>query len=494
MACKVTLQVVSNAAIVEERDRYLKAFAPAGTVACRNASCSGFGQSVAEHPEQYQRFGTTSAGSARFRCGGCGRTFSTSTSSTRRLRQPENTVLVLRLLMNKSPMRRICEVADISPRTLYQRIDLLHDQLGRLAAQHERLLLDGKTFPRMHLAVDRQDHVFNWGSHLDRRTVALRAIASAEARTGYVLAQHLNYDPDVDPWEAEIDARASGDRDQPQLAFHKWARVRLPSQYARNADELSRIDPSTAAPARGVQVHESYSMVAHFLFLERLLRGVEKLQFSLDQEPLIRMACLLSFADRVRAGQVLAYLVRIDKDLTVEERKAELSRAALAFERARQAAPDGDDFLFAASHFRVEHERLLAAGVPGRDRWISHPLPSMNEPKKGVLCLTAAPGLDLDRLGRGYVRASLNAIDRFFMQVRRRVSPLERGIATSSNSRRVWHGYSAYNPEVGMKLLSLFRTYYNYHLAGQDKKTPAQRLGLSDRAWTLEHMVNFAPR
>lgn len=391
--------------------------------------------------------------------------------------------------MNKSPMRRICEIADIHPKTLYQRIHLIHEQAQRVAAEHERRLLDGLRLEHMHLAVDRQDYTFNWGSHLDRRSVVLRAIASADSRSGYVIAQHLNYDPAIDPWEAELDARAAGDPQQRYAAFTKWARVRLPSQYARADGQAIDFDPATAAPAKGIQVHESYTMVGHFLYLERLLHGVQRLQFSLDQESLIRTACLLSFVQRVREGSVLAYLVNIDKTLTVEERKAELARAEKEFQNLRRVASEPDDFALIVRLLRERHLVAVTNAIHARDRWVAHPYPTMNEPRKSVLCLTALPEADIERIARGYARASLNAIDRFFMQVRRRLSTLERPIATASNSHRTWHGYSAYNPEITEKLLTIFRVFYNYHLTGRDKKTPAQRLGLTDRVWSLEALL-----
>ena len=65
------------------------------------------------------------------------------------------------------------------------------------------------------------------------------------------------------------------------------------------------------------------------------------------------------------------------------------------------------------------------------------------------------------------------------MQVRRRLSLLERPIGTASKAGRTWYGYSAYRPENIVKVLDIFRVYYNYSLLGQDKQTPALRLGLA---------------
>lgn len=91
--------------------------------------------------------------------------------------------------------------------------------------------------------------------------------------------------------------------------------------------------------------------------------------------------------------------------------------------------------------------------------------------------LTGAGGYDEDHLAWLCNKASLHAIDVFFMQVRRRLSLLERPTATASNNRRLWHGYSAYNPRSIVKLLEMFRVFYNDVLVGLDKQTPAMRLG-----------------
>ena len=98
--------------------------------------------------------------------------------------------------------------------------------------------------------------------------------------------------------------------------------------------------------------------------------------------------------------------------------------------------------------------------------------------RKAVCYLTDFGDYAADHLARLYAKATLHAIDRYFMQIRRRISLLERPISTAS-ANRTWHGYSAYNPEVAAKLLGIFRIFYNYVLVGKDRKTPAMRLGLT---------------
>ena len=85
------------------------------------------------------------------------------------------------------------------------------------------------------------------------------------------------------------------------------------------------------------------------------------------------------------------------------------------------------------------------------------------------------------------------------MQIRRSISLLARPFQTSSAERRVWHGYSpynpevAYNPEVVVKLLQIYRVYYNYLQAGEDGKTPSMRAGHSDGPVELDELLAFVP-
>src|SRR3546814_11569307 len=79
------------------------------------------------------------------------------------------------------------------------------------------------------------------------------------------------------------------------------------------------------------------------------------------------------------------------------------------------------------------------------------------------------------------------------MQIRRLIMMLERPISTPSNDGRVWRGYSAYNPRIIQKLLDIYRVYYNYVAVGEDKRTPALRLGLAMGPVKLETILYFDP-
>lgn len=43
-----------------------------------------------------------------------------------------------------------------------------------------------------------------------------------------------------------------------------------------------------------------------------------------------------------------------------------------------------------------------------------------------------------------------------------------------------------------MKMLIIFRVFYNYVAVGDDKKTPAMRLGLAKKKVSLNDIINFS--
>ena len=428
--------------------------------------------------------------------------------------------MIFSLLMNKSPMRRVCEVADIDPKTLYGKIDFLYRQCLAFVASREQRLLSGMTIPRLYLGVDRQDYIVNWTQHADRRNVMLHAVGSADNNTGYVFGMHLNYDPSLDAELIEADAQAVGDY-QAKLPFRRYARCWLKEDYTtavlkasnrrknaggnlqgdiesayvetvqREDAEVSETpDRGKRLPTKGMQVHAEYTLYGHFFYLRQLFGGVEKLRFFLDQDSGMRAACLTAFQPEIASRRVDAFYVRIAKEMTIAQKRAAIALSRAAFEEVRKSNPGLSD---AELEVLLTKERIASMAPIGKwqDRWMLHPFPNMSEPEKAVCYLTDYKDYDADHLARLYNKASMHAIDCFFMQVRRRLSILERPIGSASSTGRTWYGYSAYNPETIVKMLGIFRVFYNYCLAGQDKKTPAMRLGLARGKINLEDIIYF---
>lgn len=186
-----------------------------------------------------------------------------------------------------------------------------------------------------------------------------------------------------------------------------------------------------------------------------------------------------------------AYFVRIGKTLTIDERKLAIAHSETYLARLQKQYPTLTRRQIAREVMRQRYLQVRKAEPNAANRWVASVLPHMCEPLKEVSCLTDWGGADADRIAGGTLSASLHPIDRFFMQLRRRVSLLERPIASASSGGRTWHGYNAYYPEIAQRLMGLFRVIYNYCLVGKDGKTPAMRLGLADKPVTHKEILDF---
>lgn len=520
-ACGEYPPLKSNQGIAEERERLGAYLRVPPEPSCPDVECANHGIGVSTGSPHYRRYGTTRSGSKRYRCNACTKTFAVGYATVGQ-KQPHKNRLIFRLLMNKTPFRRLCEVADIAHGTLYPKLDFLHRQCLAFVGHRERRLLQGFSIPRLYLSVDRQDYVVNWTQREDKRNVQLTAVGSADNATRYVFGMHLNFDPDVEADVIEHQAATLGDCEA-QMPFRRHARLWLASDYAaarqraksapsgadstlkgavaaRYKDMESRVDVevfeepgrTTQLPKTGMQVHAEYTLYGHCFLLRDLTMGAEKLRLFLDQDSGMRAAVLGAFAERVTERTADAFYVRINKDMTVDERKQALK---VSRERFRALQEKHSNLDRQALRLLIIKDALADISVIGhwKDRWLTHPFPNMSEPEKAVCYLTDYDDYDQDHLAWLYNKASLRAVDAFFMQVRRRLSLLERPIATASNNRRLWHGYSAYNPRSIAKLLDMFRVVYNYVLVGMDKQTPAMRLGLAKGRVSLEDIIYFQP-
>ena len=138
---------------------------------------------------------------------------------------------------------------------------------------------------------------------------------------------------------------------------------------------------------------------------------------------------------------------------------------------------------------RLPHMRKIG---PYGDRWLEHPMPRLNEPKKMACRLTSREPdkevLSQDALAHLYDKASLHAVDNFFQIARRSFSLLDRTDRTATASR-IHYIYMAFDPAMIIKMLDIHRITHNFVVPGRDGKTPAMRLGLVDKAVSVKDIL-----
>ena len=159
--CDERPTIKSNQAIHEELHRFSSYLSPAIT-SCPNKTCPNHTVDIGAGKTAYQSFGRTKSGSQRYRCKDCGTTFAVG-SSTVQQRKPHKNIDVFKMLVNKMPLKRICEVVDISMPTLYDKIDFIHRQCIAFTSSRERRLLQG-------MPIKRIMHIGKW---TDRTTLSI---------------------------------------------------------------------------------------------------------------------------------------------------------------------------------------------------------------------------------------------------------------------------------------------------------------------------------
>lgn len=539
LLCGETLPMRSNQGIVEELTRVMAYLSGTDDPACQNDACALFTVPLSLAGSQYVQRGKTAAGTQRYRCNACKKTFSGAGKSTKKHRMPHKNRDVFALLISKMPIRRMAWYTGMDRQSLYGKIDFVHRQCVAFSGERERSLLDGSLeLPKLYLSTDRQTLAVNWSNRKDRRNITLQAIATADLESGFVLGMDLNFDPALSLDAVQAEAVANGDVALPQ-AYRRYARLWLKTDYDAAVDESAARKAATAKlryaynedalgaaietsyadagaredveevvikdkgqklPTEGVEVRDQYTVYAHFLMLEQLLRAAPKVRCYLDQDSGFRAAFMAAFHRQVRERRADAWFVKVMKESTIDQKDVAVAKARKRFNAVAEANPGRSKAEIELLMTLDEMNRMAPVGK-WDDRWLTHPVPSKAEPDKRVCWLT-----DIDEATAGpealeehrrhaaqlYLKGSLHAVDRFFMQVRRRLSLAERPYATASSDRRMWHGYSAYQPQNLAKVLTIFKVAYNYCLPDAKGKTPAMKLGLAKGVVALEDILYFS--
>lgn len=460
-ACSGFYSVKSNLAVAEElaRSRVYRArktiYRQDGNC-CHNMECENFGRSISAFPSAYKRFGRTRTGNQRFQCLSCKVTF--THASEKRKNHPQSkshqNVTLFRLLVNGMNINRAMEVTGLSAATIYRKIDMFYERCLAFSYQREENL-KSMDLGRMRLSSDRQEYHVNWSARKDKRNVVMTAIGTADKRSRYVFGMDVNYDESVnlssvtgDPAYKEDShlkdynrryARLWTERDYPKgvsareeyfkrvdklLDEYNKLNISLPitnvglsyaldqisNDFGVDALEHSRL---TYVPKQGCQVRSEYTMYAHYKRLEELLGHAWQLRFYLDQEPAINRACTLAFSNQVLNDKCLVSYVRINKDLTVDERRVLVN---LVGERIKRMIDNGEassewDAYQIIMRQSFEHP-IRFKNTP--EDWFSVPIHRINECEKLVSILTPTSSLsEIDKVSI-MIDATLAPIDNFF--------------------------------------------------------------------------------
>lgn len=502
----VSYALKSNQAVIEEYGRIASYLARAEPLRCINPDCAS---NQSDGVQKLSRYGKTLSGSQRYRCQYCGKVI-TDSDRRRKQRRSEINIRFFDMLVCKAPIRKLASHFGISTRTVYLKIDFIHQQCMSFIANREQKLLEGKlVLDRLYLATDRQVQASNWTHRQDKRNTEIYGIGTACLDTGYIFAFNFNFDNSITQQQVEQEALESGDLNVPK--HHRiFARVWLKQEFEESARQGRRksaintdmpdditseeFDVSTKLPAKGVLIHNEYTMLGHFLHLKNLLQHTGKIRFYMDNDSGMRNAYVSIFKDFIQDDRSDGFLVTGVKNTTVDEKRRavrETNKLIKEITGVERKLLSGHEFKQVVTRLIEQKLDTLHLRDSSTELWLDYPIATMSEPEKYVAAITNISRFDSTHQANLYRKASLHAIDRFFMMLRRDMLMMERGFSSGTNKSRIWNGYSAYDPAMLTKLGDIFRVYFNFVKTNDKRETPAMRLGLAKGPVSLEKILYF---
>jgi DNA polymerase III epsilon subunit len=353
-------------------------------------------------------------------------------------------------LVNKGIINRISEKLLINQSVIYYRVEFFYNQC--IQFDQFQLKQNIKKLKNKHLNVstDRQHFFSNWTQRSDTRRTKITNISSVENNSRFVFASTLNFDF-TSNYESLFKEFIRIGEYQKEPFKRRYQQYILPEEGIFDDDELK-------PPSKHLLLHQTYTALAHFEILKRYFDKAQKVTIFADNDIGFEMALTKTYVNLIKSNKLSAMLIR------------------------DHVADDVDENL---CHYS----------------WFSQSKPVVRSKNIDIKFLTIPSECLMEK-------ASLYGVDNYFQMLRRRINMMERPIKTASKSDNkttdsIWNGYASYNPKYLSMLIEIFRVYHNYVLTdeknnikhGYNRKalTPAQKLGLSDNAFTIYDVIEFAP-
>ncbi|AOW84732.1 lactate dehydrogenase [Vibrio mimicus] len=439
--CGAFPPLLNNREVVNELHR-LRQLHSEGLPACHNPACANTGLSVHTHKQLYHAFGY-SGDRQRYRCKACHATFVDKWSgANHKLNFQES---LLGLLFTGYSVREICRKLTINPKTFYDHLDHIASRCRRkLAMIDARWVNHAERYQFASHYQPLQSHSHN----------GVFWIATGDAKTGYILCQHLNYSATEEPQGSlDHDPYLTPARFVPreylaeaQALPHKNAsllRERIDNRYQLILARGNVEDPMGNLaqfhyPSKGAVIRPPYTSYAHYLHVLDMCDPKKRVSIYMPQDPLLRSAALSVSLSRIQRQNVDLMYVEEDPDWQAQTQFDKTDIVHVGWWRDR----------WAIAHLGTKAKGIcyLAGSHPDPQHWLQHASTRQIE---------------------FYQNRFQLLFESFINEPRRKLRP--GGI---------------------QPLLDIFRAWHN--LCYQDKHgfTAAQNLGLSQHPLTLKELLS----
>ena len=489
---------------------------------CNNVKCINKDKSIEIYPNKYKKNGFTAKGSQIYKCKTCGKTFSKRAHHSQHQyhRKTHKDKMIFHSIIHGLGIRKNAYLNEVSTKTIYQKLDYFYEQCLRFNHLFDEKIKKKKLYTKR-ISVDAITLTTNWRTNPAKSHkyisplkpvgggVKLNMLTSVDNETQFVYAQTLAFDSSVKADEINEWARKSGElnknyllREHPHYKYYDEAKPGDRYLNYLNGQNFRKIDTF------GIAIDETYHVYAHFHYLVNLFNNSKRVVFYLDAFPRVEIPVSRIFNNKKTKDKFYIYTLSIGHKPTSSypsKSRENFIKAYKEFVKNKEGfckmidQSDRDTWLKKIKEIEYEIGKLLIqerVELESFDQHLSpieHPLPKGREPSKAVK-LTSDHLSNLSKQ-KHYVNdiqmAVLNGVDNYFQNLRSMAffKRSTKQLQDDKNATSEWKIDKAYDPLKVIKMAELYKTYYNFIKVGTDNKTPAQRMGLTKRKWTINDIL-----
>jgi hypothetical protein len=256
----------------------------------------------------------------------------------------------------------------------------------------------------------------------------------------------------------------------------------------------------------GLHTQQNYTVLAHFHLLRELLEA-KNYVFVTDADMVLKNSIFKVYRDKFSNYEAFYFTSLYDK--TLDRNDAFTESIKIRNEVVRWATAVGlkATGVFDKAVAKVENEMMyhdffknktVGSSIlrVGANNLYTHPLPAKDEGRRYINMISPKGYLSHHELAEMIVRANTRTVDNFFQEIRRHLNILERPLVGARGLGKTYI-YSNYNPKYAQQLVTIYRTYYNfvkprkYYNTKKAFQTPAMRIGIADKPYTLKDILYF---
>lgn len=476
-------------------------------------------------PSEFYKQGKTLNNAQRWQCKVCKK--KTSILPNKRqsttYRQKKNDILPMfaKLLLNKMPISRTCDILEIGVGTYYHKLEWLYRCCLEFLEKYETAPLVNTSFKEMWLNTDKMHYNLNnvrkkgQGGQkyfgLEDSQVQTYVVVSTDTISRYVFRSDVAYDWEMTVEDLKLDTVVykkdhlnDFSKKNNRLDFSHYPQeptesdTQTPHEYRIELNEFQK----RMQYVDGLHVNPTYTTMAHYWLIKQMIQADEWRMIS-DNDASIMTAFFRVFSKEVRMSDAHHFLCLLDKNKSRKQCLEEFDDAKAdlldwGFHRGyetknlRKLA-----YLSLKEQFETQqfHNEIKTPSHSYND-WaknpITHPLASRDKGFHKVDCTTDLSSLEPKEIAKLIMNVNDNATNSFIQQIRRRLSILERPLMTARGDGKSYI-YANFNPKYAQYALTILRTFYNfcetYKSADGKELTPAQRLGITDKVFDLKDII-----